>query len=230
MPSFIPVGKQQRVDWAKNFKSNFPAVAPDYGFGEEQVKNAVAACETIIYVITLAREAKKFSKICTIYRDGILAKEIKPNSLPPLNLPDAPPVLFDKNPIGYLQEIAGYMKVQPKYTSSVGSLLRIAAPSAASFASVRDAKPKIRKLRALANSVVRIDWIKSAAQGVIIESQRGDETAWTMIDRDMHSPFIDTRPPLVAGKPEERRYRLRYFINDEPVGVWSEIYTAVTMP
>jgi hypothetical protein len=42
--------------------------------------------------------------------------------------------------------------------------------------------------------------------------------------------YIDTRPPLTVGKPEERRYRLRYFLNDEPIGEWSDILTAITLP
>ncbi|HQU84522.1 MAG TPA: hypothetical protein PKY59_15395 [Pyrinomonadaceae bacterium] len=31
------------------------------------------------------------------------------------------------------------------------------------------------------------------------------------------------------GEPEERRYRLRYFLGDEPVGTYSDVIVAVTM-
>lgn len=46
----------------------------------------------------------------------------------------------------------------------------------------------------------------------------------------VRSPFVDTRPPLEAGKAEVREYRLRYLRRDEPVGEWSDIITATTRP
>ena len=228
MSSFIPTASQKRIDWAKNFKINLPQIAPDFGLSEEKTNKALAACDTIIFTITLAREAKRFSKICTLYRDGVLSKKVKDHTIPTITMPAQPPVIIDANPIGYLQQIAQFIKVQSKYTAATGSLLQIIAPSASS-ASLTESKPKC-KTKSLVNSVVRIDWTKGKAHGVIVESQRGDETVWTTLDRDTFSPYIDTRPPLVAGKPEERRYRLRYFFNDEPIGEYSLILTAITLP
>lgn len=45
-----------------------------------------------------------------------------------------------------------------------------------------------------------------------------------------YSKFNDTRPPLNAGKPEERRYRLRYFIDNKEVGNWSDVIVVITLP
>jgi len=42
--------------------------------------------------------------------------------------------------------------------------------------------------------------------------------------------FDDKRQPLTAGKPEERRYRLRYFIDDAPVGDYSDTINVSTRP
>jgi hypothetical protein len=57
---------------------------------------------------------------------------------------------------------------------------------------------------------------------VFIDSERSDETAWTRLNFDMHSPDEDSRLPLAADKSEERRYRLIYFIDNQTVGVWSD--------
>lgn len=46
----------------------------------------------------------------------------------------------------------------------------------------------------------------------------------------MRSPFEDVRPPLTAGKPEERRYRMRYFIDNTAVGMWSDVIVVITIP
>ncbi len=40
-----------------------------------------------------------------------------------------------------------------------------------------------------------------------IQSQRAGETEWTTIGFDTNSPYTDARAPLVAGQPENRRYR-----------------------
>jgi hypothetical protein len=43
------------------------------------------------------------------------------------------------------------------------------------------------------------------------------------------SPFVDARPPLAAGQPEMRRYRLRYVDHDEPVGDYSDVIVVTTL-
>lgn len=83
---------------------------------------------------------------------------------------------------------------------------------------------------AMTGSIVRIDWKKGKFDGVFIDSERGDETAWTRLDFDMRSPYEDSRLPTAAGKPEERRYRLIYFIDNQTVGVWSDTITVITLP
>ena len=42
--------------------------------------------------------------------------------------------------------------------------------------------------------------------------------------------WIDTRPPLVAGQPEVRRYRIRYLEGDDPVGLYSSVVSVTTIP
>jgi len=59
---------------------------------------------------------------------------------------------------------------------------------------------------------------------------KGIITTWTCLDFDMHPPYENARPPLAAGKPEERRYRLRYFIDNQAVGVWSDVIVVITLP
>ena len=44
------------------------------------------------------------------------------------------------------------------------------------------------------------------------------------------SPYIDDRPPKVAGRPETRQYRVRYMLRDQPTGEWSDIVTTTFVP
>lgn len=83
---------------------------------------------------------------------------------------------------------------------------------------------------ALPNSEVRLNWVKSTSDGVLIEGQRGTETTWTPLGTDRFSPYLDGRAPLVEGQPEIRRYRMRYLDGDDPVGNWSAIVSVTTVP
>jgi hypothetical protein len=75
---------------------------------------------------------------------------------------------------------------------------------------------------------VPVDFNKSVADGVIIESKRGSETTFSLLGSDTEPPYVDTRVNLAPG-PETRQYRARYFLNDAPIGNWSDVLT-VTVP
>ena len=119
-------------------------------------------------------------------------------------------------------------KLHKGYTQTIGETLQIATQPVDS-AIPADAKTTITPT-SMTGSIVRLDWLKGRFDGVYIESQRGDETVWVQIGFDMRSPYEDTRPPLVAGKPEERRYRMRDFIDNTAVGAWSDVVVVITIP
>ena len=56
------------------------------------------------------------------------------------------------------------------------------------------------------------------------------EVAWTVLGTDNNSPCLESRAPLVAGRPEVRRYRGRYIVNDDPVGNYSTVASVTTVP
>lgn len=229
MAYYLPIKEPERLVWLENFKLQFPDIAAQSNFSEAEIEAVQAACETLIFSIKLAREARNFSKACTNYRDTTAkSRQAKVEAVPEFTPPPAPATLAPANAQSYLQKIVQRLKLTANYSTSVGEILRI-LPKSVGRVSEENAKPTA-KLSALVNSVVRIDWVKRGFAGVIVETMRADETTWTRLDRDMNSPFIDARPPLVAGKPETRRYRLIYIVDDQPYGNFSDIMTIVTTP
>ena len=69
------------------------------------------------------------------------------------------------------------------------------------------------------------DFGKEKFDGVVVESLRDGDNGWQSLGLDSYSPYIDDRPPKVAGKPESRQYRVRYMLRDQPTGEWSDIVT-----
>jgi hypothetical protein len=83
---------------------------------------------------------------------------------------------------------------------------------------------------ALTGFDVRVTFRKGSFLGVLVESQRADETEWTNLGIDFHSPYLDSRAPGVAGQPEVRRYRLRYVGDEGPTGAYSDVMAVTARP
>lgn len=232
MATLIPMTENGRIEWADNFVIWMPQLGADLGFTAGEIAAGVNDARMMRYVIEDARNASAHSKAKTAYKNDILGG-VKPGK----NSPDSPVYqeitppadLTTEGVLARLSNVARRAKEHPNYTDAIGEKLMIATPDADNDSDNSTSKPKGAGT-AMPGSVNRIDWMKGKFDGVFIDSQRGDETEWTRLDFDMRSPYEDTRPPLVAGRPEERRYRLIYFIDNQMVGVYSDVIVVITIP
>ena len=64
---------------------------------------------------------------------------------------------------------------------------------------------------------------------VEIETRRGTG-GWELLAVCLKRKCTDARPPLVAGQPEVREYRLRYRDGDQPQEVYSDVVKVTTRP
>jgi hypothetical protein len=82
----------------------------------------------------------------------------------------------------------------------------------------------------LPHGPVEVAFNKGKADGVNIYCQREGDTGFVFLARDTASPYVDNRPLLQAGKPEVRKYRAIYVVNDAETGIPSDDVTAVCQP
>ena len=54
-----------------------------------------------------------------------------------------------------------------------------------------------------------------------IYSKRDGDADFVFLARDTATPYLDTRPLKVAGKPEIRECRAMFVLNDEEIGIFS---------
>jgi hypothetical protein len=113
------------------------------------------------------------------------------------------------------------------YTESIGQALRI-VPTGAPV-DPETAKPAA-KARPLPMFQAQVRWNKQIFPGVLVQSQRDGENAWSDLGVRTGKAFVDERPPVEPGKPEVRHYRLIYVKDDETVGQWSDVVTATVQP
>jgi len=126
-----------------------------------------------------------------------------------------------------LRNLAQRIKPHPAYTPAKGQTLGIIGPE--DTTDLTTAKPTL-VIVSLGQGVTEISFNKSVSDGVAIYTQRGAETAWTFLSRDTSSPYVDNRALLVAGQPELRRYRAKYLLGDEEVGLWSDDASGTAQP
>lgn len=214
-----------------NFENEFPSLAVVLGFTNVQKTSLMNDSAAMRFEILNAWAGAAFSKACTAHKNeklgGVGVNQLTP-AVPVFVPTPPPPVDVESGIIDRLSKAMNTAKLNSAYTETIGETLMIATPASDNAIPV-DAKPS-GDATAMTGSIVRIDWKKGKFDGVFIDSQRNDETDWTRLDFDMRSPYEDVRPPVGAGKPEERRYRLRYFIDNQAVGEWSDIIVVITLP
>ena len=229
--TMIPAGINERVTWSLNFEENFPTLGADLGFSTAEITGLTDDSAMLRYAILNGQTAAAFSKTCTGFKNAMLGgvgDNVESPKVPVYNEITVPKTLVEAGVLERLSKALQRAKLSSKFNQAVSEQLLIAAPISVTTIP-NDAKPTASGT-AMTGSVVRIDWTKRKFDGVFIDSQRGDETAWTRLDFDMRSPYEDSRPPIAAGKPEERRYRLIYFMDNQSVGIWSDTISVITLP
>ena len=132
------------------------------------------------------------------------------------------------------REVAGHLRLLIKrikghrnYTATLGKQLGI--EGAADTTDMTMAQPTL-VANPLAHGAVEIAFNKSKADGVNLYSQREGNSEFVFLARDTASPYVDNRALLVAGKPEVRKYRAIYVINDAEIGIVSDDVNVVCQP
>ena len=78
--------------------------------------------------------------------------------------------------------------------------------------------------------VVEVSFNLLTSEGVNIYSQRDGDSDFKLLSRDTHSPCVDNRPMLVAGKPELRQYKAIFIMDDQAVSQFSDDITVNCVP
>lgn len=229
MGSVLPTTNEGRITWSLNFEEKFPPLAASLGFNPAATTALLNDSRNMRFVVLNSIAAQAYSKGANGYKydmlNGIEDDEPEP-VLIPLTVTEPPETVVLAGILGRLSAAVARIKTSSSYNIQVGEQLLILPPENENI--IEPTTKPTGQATALPG-MIRIDWVKGKFDGVIIDGQRGDETVWARLDRDTRSPFDDERPNVSAGKPEERRYRLQYFLGDEAVGTFSDLIVAVTM-
>ncbi len=91
------------------------------------------------------------------------------------------------------------------------------------------AKPE-GKSKTTAGAVVMLTWVIGPFDAVLIEWQLDGADTWSSLGNITGRKFTHTAALAVAGKPEARHYRIRFVVENNPVGEWSDVLTVTVRP
>ena len=143
--------------------------------------------------------------------------------LPP-NFPAAvPPGIVPR-----FRALAKRVKACSGYTIGIGEMLGIerAQGQVASVMATDGPTPVLRG-KALDTGGAELKSNKGDAEAVDLYCKRDTDADFVRLDRVLHFPYIDSRPLLVAGKPEKREYRAKFIRQNQPYGNMSASITII---
>jgi len=229
-----------QIPWLANFADKIAGYESVLtGVPTAHIDAAVASSRFLIYVYSQwLADVRAFGPACTEAVD-LLTSGSGPTAvvLPVFTAPTLPEGVASVPPgvLNRLFDLVAMIKASPGYTKVIGLDLGIEVPDSSTQgegeAAPDSAGPVVKGQAFLGEHgpAARLAFIKHGHMGVYIESRRGTGD-WEFLAIETNSPYNDERPLLVAGQPEVREYRVRYWDRGTPNGPWCDIIRVTVGP
>lgn len=227
---YYPSRIGDQVNWLDNYSEKLPIHGPTLNVDAADITASVNDAKYANYVLgSWLSAVRNFSPSTTDAVDDVLTGSgASAMVLPTFTAPALPAGVTATLP-GTLTRIFALiqkMKLEGAYTEAIGTDLGIVGQEAVEklvpkFSAEAEQGPDCQ--------CVRLRFFKYGHMGVYIESRRGDG-AWDFLGIDTESPFMDERPLLVAGAPEVREYRMRFWDKGTPNGDWTDVVKLTVSP
>ncbi len=220
---YLPSEEGPRATWLNTFAERLPNYATTLGVSSADVNYVIAGAAAYNYaVFSLSILLRNLSRAVTLFKDNFEGDRTPdPLAYPVLTLPQPPTapsgVNLKTGLFIWINDLVVEIRKSPNYSQSIGTDLGLVAPPKPPVA----LKGRITKLEAFPGSEVDISFVRSGAKMAIIESKRGNGD-WEVLDKVAASSYEDNRPPLVAGQPEVRIYRIRLSDGKNAFGDYSD--------
>jgi hypothetical protein len=228
--NYYPSRIGDQVNWLDNFSVKLPVHATGLALADPEVTAAVADAKWGKYVLgSWLTAVRNFSPSTTDAVDDVLTGEGGTVIVLPTFAAPALPAGVTAQLPGTLTRIFALiasMKLSSGYTEAIGTDLGIVGSEA-----TEKPLPKFsaETEQGAGCQCVHLRFAKYGHMGVYIESRRGAGT-WEFLAIDTESPYEDERPLLVAGQPEVREYRMRFWDKGTPNGDWTDVVRVTVSP
>lgn len=233
--NYYPSRTAAQIPWLENFREKIGGYTATLGLNATKVADAVASARFIVYILSQWLPAvRAFGPACTQSVEAILSGTgVAPVVLPTFTAPPLPttptPAVVPVPPgaLDRIFDLVEELKEADGYNTTIGEDLGVIG---AEDTAVHPApEMELRVLQGAPCQCVEVRFVKYGHMGVYIESRRNGG-AWEMLAIDTESPYADERPLLVAGTPEIREYRARFWDKGEANGEWTDVARVTVAP
>lgn len=226
---YFPPRRAEQNLWLAHFQQTLPQVAPQLGLAPEEVAEALADIDWLLYQRRDVRGALDHAARAATALEKRLSVGTGNDPVLPLVLELPPPPAIPPVKPGALKRLfrlVRRIKFRPGYTVAMGRELGIEENHHR-----RESPVPTFTLRAEPGPVVVIQYSRYGHQGVYAEFRRngGD---WEPVVRGFLSgaSFRDRHPLLDPARPEVREYRLRFWKDHGPIGDWTDLKRITVSP
>jgi hypothetical protein len=199
---FLPKTQDAYVKWHDNLEGGVSANTP----------GATAADVTMLTADNAALHAKM--KAATIADNASKAAHADLNSTITSSQANA-------------RKLAQRIKSSTGYTTVIGDTLQLEGVE--DSVDMSQQKPTLDATAEL-GGVVEVGFNKMSAEGVHLYGMRDGDAGFTLLASETHSPYVDNRPLLAAGKPETRNYKAVFFLGKSEIGLPSGVVQTTARP
>ena len=196
MPDFIPRRWGDRVNWLNNVTTKIATHGPTLGLA--------------------AAKVTEIQNRCTTATTAIQAVTAKENELDSAIAGRATTIDAE---FSALRTEFNSLKTNSAMTPAIATDLQIVGTTTAFDPNTF--KPELSG--SVVGGGVEVRFKKGQTGGVNISTRLRGQTAWTFLARDTNSPYLDNRPLAVPGTPEVREYLAYGVVDDQQIGLPSDI-------
>ncbi len=198
--NYLPANFAAQVIWLTNYKTKIAVYAATLGLTAAETAAEIQHCDDIITAI---------NAITTKSNELKSARGAKK--------------VTDKVQLVALRSSIGRHKLHTAYNDSIGGELGIIASSTSFDPTTYKASLNVE----IFGGHVRLKFTKRGADGINVYHRRKTEVDWSFLARVTKSPFDDHITLAVPNQPEHWEYRAYGVINDEEIGIASDIVEVV---
>ena len=201
---------------------NLQATDPDI---VQQALDATRFRALVDFGVTMQSASQSWTANKNHERDG---GDVTPSTVTLPVLPPNFPAAVPPGIVPRFRALAKRVKACSGYTIGIGEMLGIerAQGQVASVMATDGPTPVLRG-KALDTGGAELKSNKGDAEAVDLYCKRDTDADFVRLDRVLHFPYIDSRPLLVAGKPEKREYRAKFIRQNQPYGNMSASITII---
>ena len=228
--SFMPHGDEAKATWINNEDEKLPGYATKFSIDKKGVDSNHNDRAAFNYALLLVESVKTFEHQCITYKDSIRnGKETNvimdiPVFVPPAN----PPIAVMPGIFRRAGKMVKTFKAHVSYTESIGKDMGFIGSEYTGRDNPDDIQTKLT-LKETAGKI-KIKYVKGGIDSIKLESKRGAETEFTLLDKLSLTTYTDERETLLPGVPEIRQFRAWCIIKDKVVGKVSDTVSITVTP